>query len=235
MNRSRLARFTVTLGSFACVFAFAAASGGCAIGHLIGGMLQNEEYQKLVETPPEYADLSGKRIAVVVDADLSVTYNHPKLVEMVTTGVTMRIGRDVPEAAVVHPQTILAWQWRTPQWNAMPYADLCESLNVDRVVFIDIYEYRLNPPGNRWLWEGVCAASVGVIEREGFDPDMFADSFNVTSNFPSVTGVERTAASEGQIETGLLAQFIQKTAWLFHDHLEPKYPDKYRPEAQAQR
>ena len=34
---------------------------------------------------------------------------------------------------------------------------------------------------------------------------------------------------------GVLAEFIKFTAWLFHEHLEPKYPDKYRPPQQAMR
>ena len=106
------------------------------------------------------------------------------------------------------------------------------SLGVNRVVFIDIYEYRLNPPGNRWIWDGVCAANISLIERDGFDPDMFVDTFTVTSEFPKIEGVDRTAATEQQIETGLLAEFVKRTAWLFHEHVEPKYPDKFRPEAQ---
>jgi len=131
----------------------------------------------------------------------------------------------------VHPDQVIAWQWRTPQWNAMPYGELPAALGVDRVVYIDIYEYRLNPPGNYWLWEGVCAANIGVIEPDGFDPDMFADSYNVVSTFPHIQNVDRTGATAQQVETGLLAEFIKQAAWLFHEHIEPKHPDKFRPEA----
>jgi hypothetical protein len=203
---------------------------GCAIANLVGGMMQNQEYQKLVQKLPKYDGLENQRVAVLVDADLGLLYEYPRLVEQVTGGVTARIGRDVPGTQVRRPEEILRWQWRTPQWNAMAYGEMAESLDVDRIVFIEIYEYRLNPPGNRWLWEGVCAANIGVVERDGFDPDMFADTFAVTSEFPTVKNVDRTGATAGQIEQGLLAQFIQRTAWLFHEHLEPKYPDKYRPE-----
>jgi hypothetical protein len=107
---------------------------------------------------------------------------------------------------------------------------MAEALDVDRIVYVDIVEYRLNPPGNQWLWEGVCAANVGIIERDGFDPDAFAETFEISSRFPEETGVERSSATAGQIELGLLGQFVQRTAWLFHTHIEPKYPDKYRPE-----
>ena len=52
---------------------------GCAVGHLIGGMLQNEEYQKLLEVHPKYSDLENQRVAVVVDADMDLMFQHPKL------------------------------------------------------------------------------------------------------------------------------------------------------------
>jgi hypothetical protein len=212
-----------------------AGSGGCAIAHLVAGMAQNEEYQKQVLTPPEYPGLENQRVAVLVDADLAYLYEYPELIKKITAGLTLRIGRDVPGASVVHPDNIVAWQWRTPQWNAMAYGEMIDILNVDRIVYVDLDEFRLNPPGNRWLWEGVCSANISVIERDAVDPDAFAATYPVAAAFPTVKGVDRQSATAGQIEMGVLSDFIKKSAWLFHEHLEPKHPDKFRPELQANR
>lgn len=203
------------------------ALGGCEAAALLGGMAQNYEYQKQVEVLAEY-DLSGKSVAVVVDADMVTLYEFPDLVAHISSGVAARIQNNVDEVRVLDPRVVLSWQYNTPQWSALPYGDVAEELNVDRVVYINIYEYRLHPPGNRWEWEGVCAADVGIIERGSFAPDSFADQFTVVGRFPTIRGVGRDAANAEQIEVGVLAEFIKRTAWLFHDHLEPKYPDKYR-------
>ncbi len=202
---------------------------GC-IGELFGGISQNIEYQKKKEVLAEYTGLEDHSVAVLVVTDLATLYDFPDLTAKITSGLTSRIGRDVPGTQVMIPEAIIAWQYRTPQWDAMPFGELADQLGVDRVVYVDVYEYRLNPPGNYWLWEGVCGATIGVIERDGIDPDSFAKTFNVAVEFPDITGVSRENASAVQIETGLLADFIKKTAWKFHDHVEPKYPDKYRPE-----
>ena len=202
---------------------------GC-ITDLIGGVSQNIEYQRKKEVLAEYNGLEDRTVAVLVMADLSTLYEFPDLTAKITSGLTSRIGRDVPGAQMMMPEAIIAWQYRTPQWEAMPFGDLAEALGVDRVVYVDIYEYRLNPPGNYWLWEGVCGASIGIIERDGIDPDSFVKTFNVAVEYPTITGVSRENASAVQIETGVLAEFIKKSAWKFHDHIEPKYPDKYRPE-----
>jgi hypothetical protein len=206
------------------------AGAGCNIARGIGALAQNEEYQKLVDTPPRYNGLENKTIAVVVDTDLATLYEHPMLTATITDGISRRLQRDVPGAKVLASQHVIDWQYRTPQWNALPLGEITQQLNVDRVVYIDLIEYRLNPPGNRWMWEGVAAGRIGVIERSGLQPDAFVESFDLTAKFPTISGVDRNAANADQIETGLLAEFIKHTSWLFHQHLEPKYPDKYRPE-----
>jgi hypothetical protein len=203
---------------------------GCAFGKLIGGMAQNYEYSKLIEVHPVYMGLEDRTVAVLVDADLATLYEHPEVSLTIATNVARRIQDNVPGAQVAAPTYVADWQFRTPQWNAMPYGEIAERLGVDRVVHIDVYEYRLHPPGNRWLWEGVCAANVGVIERDGLDPDTYADVFNVESSYPPLKGVGRDSADSNLIQTALLALFVERASWLFYTHLEPKHPDKYRGE-----
>jgi len=204
--------------------------GGCAAALFAGGVAQNFEYQKLLRVQPQYPDLAGQRVAVIVDLDYTLLYEYPDLAANIAGGVALRIARHVPEAMVLNPNDVIQWQWATPQWNAMTYGEMAESLHADRVVLVDIYEFRLNPPGNRFLWDGVCAANVGVVERDAFDPDMFSDSYTVVAAFPDIPGVDRTQATAQQIQTGVLAEFIKRSAWLFYEHLEPKYPDKFQPE-----
>ncbi len=220
----RLARCVLFFGAAAAT----ATLGGCAVGQLLGGMMQNYEYGLLIEKHPAYVGLENKTVAVVVSTDLATLHEHPQLALTIAANVSRGIRRNVPGTSVLPAALVADWQFRTPHWEAMPYGELAEGLKVDRVVFIDLAEYRLHPYGNQWLWEGVCAAEIGVIERDGIDPDSYVESFSVESRFPRVKGVGRDGANRVQIETGLLAQFIEKTAWLFYKHLEPKYPDKYR-------
>lgn len=204
------------------------AMSGCEAGMLIGGMMQNYEYQKLIQVLPQYSDLENRTVAVIVDADLATLYEFPELVTDVADGVSARIQRDVPGARVIHPRAVLAWQYSTPQWNALPYSELAEALDVERVVIVDIFEFRLNPPGNRWEWEGVCAAHVGIVERDGFAPDSFAESFTIVGRYPSTRLLTREEADQRTVQFGLLSEFVKETAWLFHEHQRPKYPDKYK-------
>ena len=201
---------------------------GCGFERLVGGMAQNYEYQKVIEVHPVYTGLEDKTVAVLVDVDIGTLYDHPEVMLTIATNIAREIQLNVPGVRVAAPNYVGEWQFRTPMWSAMPYGEIAESLGVDRVVHIDLYEYRLHPAGNRWLWDGVCAAHVGIIERDGLDPDSYADVFNVESVYPPLKGVGRDSATAELIQTGLLALFIEKTGWLFYSHYEPKYPDRFR-------
>ena len=202
---------------------------GCEAAHLFGGMAQNFEYSKQIEVLSKYDGLENQSVAVIVQSDMATMYEHPDLEYSIAIGIAGRIQKEVPGVKVVDPRRVHTWKFRTPQWSSMPMGEIATRLDVDRLVHVDIYEYRLHPPGNRYLWDGVCAANVGVIERSGYDPDTFVDSFNVESRYPDLEGVGRENASPSQIQSGVLVPFVQRTAWLFHTHLEPKHPDKYKP------
>ena len=202
---------------------------GCEAAYLLGGMAQNFDYSKQIEVLSKYDGLENQSVAVIVQSDMATMYEHPDLEYSIAIGIAGRIQKEVPGVKVVDPRRVHTWKFRTPQWSSMPMGEIATQLDVDRLVHVDIYEYRLHPPGNRYLWDGVCAANVGVIERGGYDPDTFVDSFNVESRYPDLEGVGRENASPSQIQSGVLVPFEQRTAWLFHTHLEPKHPDKYKP------
>jgi hypothetical protein len=203
---------------------------GCAAGKLAGAMMAADEAQKKIEVKARYAGLQEKTCAVVVESDAFTIYQFPQVPEVISSGVTARLHRDVTGSRFLSPQAVIDWQFRTSQWNSLPYGELAEQLNVDRIILINLLEYRLHPPGDRFFWEGVCIARVGIIERGGLDPDTFAETFDISAKFPKETGVTVESAPQAAIERGLLFEVVQKTAWLFHDHIEPKHPDKYRPE-----
>jgi len=221
MNQKHICLALVALTSSATL-------SGCEAALLLGGMRQNYEYSKQIEVEPVYYGLENKTVAVIVQADQGTLYEHPGLELTLATGISARIQKHVAGVRVVDPSAINSWKFKTREWYSMPYGEIAEKLNVDRLVFVDVYEYRLNPIGNRYLWDGVCAANVGIIERDGFDPDTFVDSFSVENRYPPISGVGRESAPRSKIEEGVMGPFVMKTAGLFHTHLVPKHPDKYK-------
>lgn len=217
-----------TAGCSAILPAISAALGASQAG-VIGaaGAAQNFEYQKLIEVLPRYDGLEHHSVAILVDAPLDLQYTKPDLIDHVAGGLATRLQEHVPGITIKHPIEVRNWQFTTPQWNALAFGEMTEELAVDRIVLVDLQEFRLHPRGNRWLWEGRCRASIGVLEADGYDTDSYADLWEVAAAFPDIEGIDRDSASEWEIQTGLLSEFIKRTSWLFYTHLEPKHPDKY--------
>jgi hypothetical protein len=214
-------------------FLYILVGSGCSVFAFGGSMAQAHEDQKMIEKYAEY-DLKGKTIAIVIDTDLSVHYEHPGISNLIAEAIAGRIAKFGEGVKVVHPGAVAQWQFETPQWSAMPTTEIAKSLNVDCVIYIDLQEYRLTPPGNQWLWEGECSATIGIIEANSYEQDGYEETFTVTVNFPSRPSVlSHEEASESDIERGLLSEFIKQTSWLFYRHVEPKHPDRYRPELDA--
>ena len=199
------------------------ASAGCIAG-AVGAIGQQIERGKKLEVPAAYDGLEGRTCAVIVNADYATLVEHPSVVKNITANVAVRIAKHVKDATVLPPATVLTWQYKTPQWRAMPYGEVAKELGVDRLVYIDVYEYRLNPTGNSYLWDGVAGANIGIIETDGLAPDEFVYSTNVVSKFPDKEGVGKESARREDIERGLLTLFTSRTSWLFYDHIEDKYP-----------
>lgn len=219
----------VTAALIAATLAAACGLSGCNIVGALGVPLQYMEEQKLIEVLPKYDGLEGKTVAIIVDTDLTTRYEHPTIVPTLTQYIAAKIAEKMPSVKLVQPRAIVQWQYRTPQWNTMAYGEMIEQLRVDRVVIVDLYEYRLNPPGNRYEWEGVAAANVLILERDSLDPDMPVESLEATVKYPTDTGLGPDSISAQQVETVLVNKFVQRVAWLFYTHEEPKYPDKYVP------
>ncbi|MFM7262114.1 MAG: hypothetical protein ACKO3W_16135 [bacterium] len=197
---------------------------GCIAG-AVGALGQQIERGKKLDVPAQYDGLEGRTSAVIVNADYATLVEHPALVANVTANVSARIKAYVKDASVLPPGQVLDWQYRTPQWRALPHGEIAKELGVERLVYIDIYEYRLNPVGNSYIWDGVAGANLGVVEADSLSPDEFVFTSNIVSRFPNKEGIGRESARREDIERGLLTLFIQRSSWLFYRHIEDKYPE----------
>jgi len=208
----------------AAAVALALSGTGCIAG-AVGALGQQIERGKKLDVPAQYDGLDAKTSAVIVNADYATLVEHPALVANVTANVSARIKAYVKDSSVLPPGQVLDWQYRTPQWRALPHGEIAKELGVDRLVYIDIYEYRLNPVGNSYIWDGVAGANIGVVEADSLSPDEFVYTTNVVARFPNKEGIGRESARREDIERGLLTLFIQRSSWLFYRHIEDKYPE----------
>ena len=204
----------------------AAALAAAALLHLPGcevvgapfAAFDNEQGPQPVAA--QYTDLAGRKVAVLVGLDELTRYRFPEATRGLANGMTRSIAQNVVGVTVVPTRDTLAFQEKHPYWSAMPPSRLLTSLGVERLIVVDVAEYRTQEPGNQFLWRGVIDALIAVYEAESLDPDDKAYEQRVRAEWPEGTTVGLTEGDDATMQAAALSTFILRGAGIFYDHEE---------------
>ncbi len=199
--------------------------GGCFIPQLIGGMLESERRTGNRTVEREYIGLEGKTFAVVVAADRIIQADFPEVIGKLTDDISERLAKEAGASGYVPGRSVLEFQYNNPRWVTMTLGQVAAQLGVQRIVYIDLVEYRLNDPGNSYLWLGSAQGMVGVVEADSSSPDEFAFQKQIRVKFPDDEGKSPTDLPRAAVNTALIRRYIDRASWLFYTHEEKYYAD----------
>jgi len=194
---------------------------GCIVGAAIGGMAESYRRTGATTFEAQYSGIEGKSFAVVTLASRPIEAEHPGLTSRITQRVNDRLIQNANPAYAIPSRDLLAVLFNTPTWRVMTREDLADLLGVERLIVIEIIDYRLHEPGNRHLWDGRVAGIVSVYESDSALPNdpIYEQSLSIV--FPDSSGYLRTDIPETAVTTELSNRFINRAAWLFYEHEEP--------------
>lgn len=218
--RTPIARALCLGGSLLLV---AMVLGGCIIAGIaaVAGKAIEDSTPNIVSA--EYDGLTGKTVAVVVSADRSAQAEFPTLVFELTRRINERLAKQGQIAGYVSAADMALFVANNPQWPAMTRTDLAEALGgVERLVLVELYEYRLRDPGNRYLWNGVASGITAVVEADSTLPEEYAFQQSFRVGFPDDSGRGPNDFGAGVVATALLQRTADRVAWLFAEHDEPR-------------
>ncbi|MFZ4574318.1 MAG: hypothetical protein ACOYN0_07955 [Phycisphaerales bacterium] len=231
MNETRLTKMQYPSRARALLItgllsALAGSLAGCAA---VGFAAAVAEREGTHDVDAEYTRLDGKSYAVVVSADRSIQSDHPLVMEYLIDRVTDRLSQqtNVPRAGgYVRSIQVIKYLNEHPGWTGKPMSELAKDLGgVDRLIFIDLFEFRLNDPGNAYLWEGVASARISVIETDSPIPDDHAFTKTITVRFPDQQGMGPNEMQAVAVRTELSRRMVDRLSWLFYNHEEKRTPD----------
>lgn len=199
---------------------FAGTIAGCAAVGVAAVAAKGIEESRPKKVLAEYEGLAGKSYAVVVSADRSIQAQYPSLVAELTIRINDRLWTSSGASAGIPSQELLSYLYQHPEWIAQPFSDLAKTLSVERLVIVDLNEFRLNDPGNQYLWDGMASGTVSVIEADSSVPDEFVYQKALAIKFPDITGVDQSQYTAQQVASVLIARFVNRASWPFYDHEE---------------
>jgi len=171
-----------------------------------------------VNVEADHRGLEGQRVAVMVAADDRTLARSPKAPGMICRAITSDLVANVPGLTAANPRDVMTYQQQNPYWPTTLESRLLEAMEVDRLVRIDLAEYRANKPGNAHVFHGSVRANVSVHSADSDDPDNPTYYRTVTTQFPENTELGVVDAEQEQIELGMTKLFSRKVARLFYDH-----------------
>jgi len=186
--------------------------GGCEFGAFVAPREQT------FDVKAQYRGLENQSVAVLVAADEYTLFRFPKAPEYTTKAVSGAIQGTVPGARLTDPKRITEFQKENPWWATLQYSKIAEELGVDRLVIIDLAEYRTREPGNAYIWRGVMSGNIAVIESDSPDPDEIVFTADIAVQFPEEGAVGVLDESDETMQLGMLKLFSRDVSRLFHDH-----------------
>lgn len=205
----------------AAMVASPAILGGCT---LAGGMIESYRQKSTRPVPAEYVGLSGKSIAVVVSADRSIEADFPGLTSTLIERINQRLIDNASPSHYFQGRELVHYLTNNPQLLFRPRSELAQDLGVERLIVIELQEFRLNDPGNQYLWDGVAVGRVSVVEADGPLPDDYAFVRRIAVTFPDQKGIGPDQYGRDVVSSALLVRFIDRASWPFYEHQEPYYP-----------
>jgi hypothetical protein len=216
-SHRRFCRMTATL---AACGASLGALPGCQIVGIVGAMAQSAEEMGSTVYPAEYVGLDDHSYAVIISADRVIESDNPGITARLTQIIDRDLKANTQATAHIPAGRLLSKLYADPSWQALPRGELAEKLGVERLVVVEVVEYRLHEPGNRYTWDGVASGVVEVYESDSGLPDdpMFERTIAVT--FPDRTGLLEEEVPKEVITSELSRRFGERISWLFYEHEE---------------
>ncbi len=193
---------------------------GCIIGAAIGGMAESYKRTGTSEIEAEYTGLAGHSFTVVVGADRMIEGNNPGIAARINQRVNDRLIQNANATFAIPSTDLLTVLYNTPQWPAMPRGEVAAMLGVERLVVVEIIEYSLHEPGNKYVWDGSASCMVSVFESDSGFPDDPTFEKAIRVSFPDASGLMRTEIPEAAVNTELANRLTNRIAWLFYTHEE---------------
>ncbi|MFI4916551.1 MAG: hypothetical protein ACIAS6_08615 [Phycisphaerales bacterium JB060] len=210
--------------AFVLLLTLPALVGGCNIVGFFGAIEAERRRTGTIMVEGVYDGLEGQRVAVVVDASREIYMTSPQVVGAILTEVVARLEANAGAQSIVQPAEVQRVLYNEPGLLDRTYDEVAARLGVDRLIVIQLDEFRLAEPGNQYVWSGQAAGNVLVVEADSYiEDDVRLEQYvNVTYPDKPNTTIDDLPAEAVALE--LLRRFANRTSWFFYEH-EERYPE----------
>lgn len=199
-------------------------AGGCNILGFAGALEAERRRTGTIKVEGVYDGLQDQRVAVVVDASREIYMTAPRVAGAILTEIIARLEAHAGAASIVPAAEVQRVLYDEPGLLDRTFDEIAARFGVERLVIIQLDDFRLAEPGNQYVWSGQAAGNLLVIEADSYvEDDVRLEQYvNVTYPDRSNTTIDDLSAEAVALE--LLRRFANRASWFFYDH-EERYPE----------
>lgn len=196
-------------------------SSGC--GYLAAG----NERQHGRQVDAQYSGLAEKRVAVVVYADPATTNEFSAAREEISSFLDAELKRAIPTIQLVDYREVVRWQNQTIHWYALTEQDIGKHFGVDRLVYLELLDYRTKIPGAKGYVQGNIRALCKISEIGGAGKVVWQGE--VEAAYPPDGPLDILSLNEIAVRTRTLEAFARKLVGCLHTHreIDPGVRERY--------
>ncbi len=142
-----------------------------------------------------YSGLAGQRVATMVWADFTirtefnrVQYDLAEAVQAVLVTRTRPSKEEkrpqLPGPEFLNAGSVVRYQREHPETQSLPITEVAPRLGVPRVIYIELEEFRTQPPQSAMLLKGSAKAAIRVIEVEGGKAKVAFEARDISVIYP---------------------------------------------------
>lgn len=209
-------RFSRWMRRSILALALLAAGGGLASCGFLAGAFQ-QQTGKAVEAT--YRNLDNKSLAIVVDPDPATALEYAGARTEIGAFVTAQFQQNMPNVKLLRYQDVIRWQDETLQWQGLPVKDIGKHFGTERVLYIELLDYRTREAGATNLLRGHIHAMARVFEVDTPGPNAaWEKEFDVA--WPPTAPMDVLKANDTAVRKRVLEVFSEQLVGQFYDHKE---------------
>lgn len=199
-------------------------AGGCNILGFFGALEEQRRRTGKVWVDGEYDGLEGQKVAVVIDAsDEIYATAGEQIVRNILAGIIARLEANADVQSILPEVEIHRMLYDEPDLLDHTFDYVAARLGVDRLIVIQLDEFRLAEPGNQYVWNGQVAGNLLVIEADSYIEDDVRFEQNVNITYPDQPNTTIDDLGGQAVLLELIRRFSSRSSWFFYRHQE-RYP-----------
>jgi hypothetical protein len=180
---------------------------------------------------PQYTDLKGQSVAIMVWADRGVKDNWSDLQLDTAAGLEHKLKAGQPHydkylkdtTFPISALSVVRDQEDHPEWDGVPITDIAPELHVTRLIYIEVNAFQTRASDSTDLYKGQISGSVKVIDIKDGKAKVAYSEDGISAKYPPDSPEEGVLnAGDDKMYTGTLDAFTTELVQRFLPHDEKK-------------